>query len=219
MADLKARIAKRCAKEFKDGEFANLGIGLPTMVADYIPDDVMVTFHSENGFAGIDAVVENEEDVDVDIINSGGTYVSAVPRVKYFDTAESFGLVRGGHVRATVLGAMQVAENGDLANWIVPGKKVAGMGGAMDLCAGCPEVIIVMLHTQKGAPKILKECTLPLTAERCVSKIITEMGVMEVTNNNIIVTELHPDYTKEDIQAATGCELKFSPDLKPMEEE
>ena len=219
MADLKARIAKRCAKEFKDGEFANLGIGLPTMVADYIPDDVMVTFHSENGFAGIDAVVENEEDVDVDIINSGGTYVSAVPRVKYFDTAESFGLVRGGHVRATVLGAMQVAENGDLANWIVPGKKVAGMGGAMDLCAGRPEVIIVMLHTQKGAPKILKECTLPLTAERCVSKIITEMGVMEVTDDGIVVTELHPDYTKEDIQAATGCELKFSPDLKPMEEE
>lgn len=219
MADLKARIAKRCAKEFKDGEFANLGIGLPTMVADYIPDDVMVTFHSENGFAGIDAVVENEEDVDVDIINSGGTYVSAVPRVKYFDTAESFGLVRGGHVRATVLGAMQVAENGDLANWIVPGKKVAGMGGAMDLCAGCPEVIIVMLHTQKGAHKILKECTLPLTAERCVSKIITEMGVMEVTDDGIVVTELHPDYTKEDIQAATGCELKFSPDLKPMEEE
>ena len=219
MADLKVRIAKRCAKEFKDGEFANLGIGLPTMVADYIPDDVMVTFHSENGFAGIDAVVENEEDVDVDIINSGGTYVSAVPRVKYFDTAESFGLVRGGHVRATVLGAMQVAENGDLANWIVPGKKVAGMGGAMDLCAGCPEVIIVMLHTQKGAHKILKECTLPLTAERCVSKIITEMGVMEVTDDGIVVTELHPDYTKEDIQAATGCELKFSPDLKPMEEE
>ena len=219
MADLKARIAKRCAKEFKDGEFANLGIGLPTMVADYIPDDVMVTFHSENGFAGIDAVVENEEDVDVDIINSGGTYVSAVPRVKYFDTAESFGLVRGGHVRATVLGAMQVAENGDLANWIVPGKKVAGMGGAMDLCAGCPEVIIVMLHTQKGAHKILKKCTLPLTAERCVSKIITEMGVMEVTDDGIVVTELHPDYTKEDIQAATGCELKFSPDLKPMEEE
>ena len=219
MADLKARIAKRCAKEFKDGEFANLGIGLPTMVADYIPDDVMVTFHSENGFAGIDAVVENEEDVDVDIINSGGTYVSAVPRVKYFDTAESFGLVRGGHVRATVLGAMQVAENGDLANWIVPGKKVAGMGGAMDLCAGCPEVIIVMLHTQKGAHKILKECTLPLTAERCVSKIITEMGVMEVTDDGIVVTELHPDYTQEDIQAATGCEFQFSPDLKPMEEE
>lgn len=218
MADLKARIAKRCAKEFKDGEFANLGIGLPTMVADYIPEDIMVTFHSENGFAGIDAIADGSN-LDVDIINSGGTYVTAVDRVKYFDTAESFGLVRGGHVRATVLGAMEVAENGDLANWIVPGKKVAGMGGAMDLCTGCPEVIIVMLHTQKGSPKILKKCTLPLTAERCVSKIITEMGVMEVREDGIWVVELHPDYTKEDIQAATGCELHFDPNMKAMEEE
>lgn len=218
MADLKARIAKRCAKEFKDGEFANLGIGLPTMVADYIPEDIMVTFHSENGFAGIDAIADGSN-LDVDIINSGGTYVTVVDRVKYFDTAESFGLVRGRHVRATVLGAMEVAENGDLANWIVPGKKVAGMGGAMDLCTGCPEVIIVMLHTQKGNPKILKKCTLPLTAERCVSKIITEMGVMEVREDGIWVVELHPDYTKEDIQAATGCELHFDPNMKAMEEE
>ena len=218
MADLKVRIAKRCAKEFKDGDFINLGIGLPTMVADYIPEDIAVTCHSENGFAGIDAIAD-ESNLNVDIINSGGTYVTALPRAKFFDTAESFGLVRGGHVKATVLGAMEVSENGDLANWIVPGKKVAGMGGAMDLCAGCPEVIIVMLHTQKGAHKILKRCTLPLTAERCVSKIITEMGVMEITPEGIVVTELHPDYTKEDIQAATGCELTFSPDLKPMEEE
>ncbi len=218
MADLKVRIAKRCAKEFKDGEFVNLGIGLPTMVADYVPADIMVTFHSENGFAGIDAIAD-ESNLDVDIINSGGTYVTAVPRVKYFDTAESFGLVRGGHVQATVLGAMEVAENGDLANWIIPGKKVAGMGGAMDLCTGCPEVIIVMMHTQKGAPKILEKCNLPLTAEKCVTKIITEMGVMEITPEGVMVTELHPDYTKEDIQAATGCKLIFSPDLKPMEEE
>ena len=218
MADLKQRIAKRCAKEFKDGEFANLGIGLPTMVADYIPEDIMVTFHSENGFAGIDAMAD-ESNLDVDIINSGGSYVTTVERVKYFDTAESFGLVRGGHVRATVLGAMEVAENGDLANWIVPGKKVAGMGGAMDLCTGCPEVIIVMLHTNKGKPKILKKCSLPLTAEKCVSKIITEMGVMKVTDEGLVVTELHPDYTKEDIQAATGCKLIFADDLKPMEEE
>ena len=214
MADLKARIAKRCAMEFNDGDFINLGIGLPTQVANYIPEDVIVTLHSENGFAGLAEVAEAGEE-DVDIINSGGVFVTAVDRVNYFDSATSFGLVRGGHVRATVLGAMEVAENGYLANWIVPGKKVAGMGGAMDLCAGCPEVIIVMLHTQKGAHKILKECTLPLTAEKCVSKIITEMGVMEVTEEGIVVTELHPDFTKEDIQAATGCELKFSPDLKP----
>ena len=192
MADLKTRIAKRCAKEFQDGDFVNLGIGLPTQVADYIPDDIMVTFHSENGFAGIDAVAT--ENPDVDIINSGGTYVTTVPRVKYFDTAESFGLVRGGHVKATVL-------------------------GAMDLCAGCPEVIIVMLHTQKGTPKIKKRCSLPLTAEKCVSKIITEMGVMEVREDGIWVTELHPDYTKEDIQAATECELHFDPNMKAMEEE
>ncbi len=218
MADLKARIAKRCAKEFKDGDFANLGIGLPTMVADYIPEDIMVTLHSENGFAGIDAVAD-ASNVDVDIINSGGVYVTALPRVKYFDTAESFGLVRGGHVAATVLGAMEVAENGDLANWIVPGKKVAGMGGAMDLVTGARKVIITMLHTQKGAHKILKKCTLPLTAEKCVDLIITEMGVMEVREDGIWVTELHPDYTKEDIQAATGCELHFDPNMKAMEEE
>ena len=183
MADLKQRIAKRCAKEFKDGEFANLGIGLPTMVADYIPEDISVTFHSENGFAGIDAMAD-ASNLDVDIINSGGSYVTVVDRVKYFDTAESFGLVRGGHVRATVLGAMEVAENGDLANWIVPGKKVAGMGGAMDLCTGCPEVIIVMLHTNKGKPKILKKCSLPLTAEKCVSKIITENKGDTIGNGN-----------------------------------
>ena len=218
MADLKARIAKRCAKEFKDGDFANLGIGLPTMVADYIPEDIMVTLHSENGFAGIDAVAD-ASNVDVDIINSGGVYVTAIPRVKYFDTAESFGLVRGGHVAATVLGAMEVAENGDLANWIVPGKKVAGMGGAMDLVTGARKVIITMMHTQKGAHKILKKCTLPLTAEKCVDLIITEMGVMEVREDGIWVTELHPDYTKEDIQAATGCELHFDPNMKAMEEE
>ena len=218
MADLKARIAKRCAKEFKDGDFANLGIGLPTMVADYIPEDIMVTLHSENGFAGIDAVAD-ASNVDVDIINSGGVYVTALPRVKYFDTAESFGLVRGGHVAATVMGAMEVAENGDLANWIVPGKKVAGMGGAMDLVTGARKVIITMMHTQKGAHKILKKCTLPLTAEKCVDLIITEMGVMEVREDGIWVTELHPDYTKEDIQAATGCELHFDPNMKAMEEE
>ena len=217
MADLKARIAKRCAKEFEDGDFINLGIGLPTQVADYLPEDVMVTCHSENGFAGIDEMAA-EHNLDVDIINSGGQYVTARDRVKYFDTAESFGLVRGGHVKATVLGAMQVGENGDLANWIVPGKKVAGMGGAMDLCAGCPEVIIVMLHTQKGNHKILENCTLPLTAEKCVTRIITEMAVMDVTPEGIVVRELHPDYTKEDVQEVTGCKLIWAEDLKPYDE-
>ncbi|MGX8774924.1 MAG: 3-oxoacid CoA-transferase subunit B [Bacillota bacterium] len=218
MADLKARIAKRCAKHFEDGDFINLGIGLPTMVADYLPEDVIITCHSENGFAGID-ILADQDTLDVNIINSGGQYVTALPRAKFFDTAESFGLVRGGHVKATVLGAMEVAENGDLANWIVPGKKVAGMGGAMDLCVGCPEVIITMLHTQKGAHKIKKECTLPLTAEKCVTDIITEMAVMKVTDEGIVVTELHPDYTKEEVQEATGVPLIWSPDLKPYDED
>ncbi len=219
MADLKERIARRCAKEFEDGDFINLGIGLPTMVADYLPPDIEVTCHSENGFAGIDDVVTDPADLDVDIINSGGVYVKALPRAKFFDTAEGFGLVRGGHVKATVLGAMEVAENGDLANWIVPGKRVAGMGGAMDLCVGCPQVIITMLHTQKGNHKIKKECTLPLTAEKCVTKIITEMAVMEVTDEGIVVTELHPDFTKEEVQEATGVELIWADDLKPYDED
>ena len=195
MADLKARIAKRCAKEFKDGDFINLGIGMPTMVADFLPEDVIITCHSENGFAGID-ILADEETLDVDIINSGGQYVTALPRVKYFDTAESFGLVRGGHVKATVLGAMEVAANGDLANWIVPGKKVAGMGGAMDLCVGCPEVIITMLHTQKGNHKIKKQCTLPLTAEKCVTKIITEMAVMPGTPEGSRASDHQPCNTQ-----------------------
>ena len=218
MADLKERIAKRCAKEFNDGDFINLGIGLPTMVADYLPEDIMVTCHSENGFAGIDSLAD-ESNYNVDIINSGGHYVTAVPRAKFFDTAESFGLVRGGHVRATVLGAMEVAENGDLANWIVPGKKVARMGGAMDLCAGCPEVIITMLHTQKGAHKIKPACTLPLTAEKCVTKIITEMAVMDVTPEGIKVIEMHPDFTREEVQEATGVELIWDENLKPYQED
>ena len=218
MADLKERIAKRCAKEFNDGDFINLGIGLPTMVADYLPEDIMVTCHSENGFAGIDSLAD-ESNYNVDIINSGGQYVTAVPRAKFFDTAESFGLVRGGHVRATVLGAMEVAENGDLATWIVPGKKVAGMGGAMDLCAGCPEVIITMLHTQKGAHKIKPACTLPLTAEKCVTKIITEMAVMDVTPEGIKVIEMHPDFTREEVQEATGVELIWDENLKPYQED
>ena len=219
MADLKVRIAKRCAKEFEDGDFANLGIGLPTMVADYIPDGVTVTFHSENGFAGIDAVAD-ASNVDVDIINSGGVYVTVVPRVKYFDTAESFGLVRGGHVKATVLGAMEVAENGDLANWIVPGKKVAGMGGAMDLCNGARKVIVAMeLTTKKGEPKILKKCTYPLTAQGCVNHIVTEQCVIDVTPEGLKLVEIRAGKTPEDIQAQVEPTLIIADDLKVMEEE
>ncbi len=219
MADIKERIAKRVAKEMEDGYVANLGIGLPTMVPQFIPEDIIVTLHSENGFAGLDETVQDPAEIDVDVIDSGGMYVKALPRVKFFDTSDSFGIVRGGHVDVTVLGAMQVAENGDLANWIIPGKKVAGMGGAMDLVVGAKKVIIAMTHTQKGNHKILEKCTLPLTAEKVVDMIITEMGVMEIRPEGVVVTELHPDFTKEEIQEATGCKLIFADDLKAMEEE
>ncbi len=218
MADLKARIASRTAKEFKDGYVANLGIGLPTKVANYLSDDVHIVLHSENGFTGLGPAPEKGKE-NVDIVNAGGAFVTAIPEANYFDSAMSFAIVRGGHVDATVLGAMEVDEKGNLANWIVPGKMVAGMGGAMDLVVGAKRVIIAMLHTQKGSPKILKECRLPYTALGVVDMIITEMGVMEVTKEGIVLKELHKDYTLEDIKAATECELIISPDLKEMEEE
>ncbi|HWP51302.1 MAG TPA: 3-oxoacid CoA-transferase subunit B [Clostridia bacterium] len=217
MADLKERIASRTAKEFKDGDVINLGIGLPTMVANYIPEGVQIILHSENGFTGLSAAAEPGEE-NVDVINSGGSYVTHVPEANFFDTAMSFSIVRGGHLDATVLGAMEVDERGNLANWIVPGKMVAGMGGAMDLVVGAKKVIISMLHTQKGAHKILKECTLPYTALGVVKLIITEMGVMEVTPEGLLLTELHPDYTLDEIRDATGCDLIISPNLKVMDE-
>lgn len=218
MADLKARIASRAAKEFKDGDVANLGIGLPTMVANYLPEGVHITLRSENGFTGLAEAAEKGKE-EVDVINSGGGYVTYLPFGNFFGSDESFAIIRGGHVDATVLGAMEVDEHGNLANWIVPGKMVAGMGGAMDLVVGAKKVIIAMLHTQKGAHKILKECTLPYTALGVANMIITEMGVMEVTAKGLLLTELHPDFTLEQIKEATGCELTISPDLKAMEEE
>lgn len=218
MADLKARIAQRAAKEFNDGDVANLGIGLPTMVANYLPEGVQLVLHSENGFTGLLEAAEPGKE-NVDVINSGGGYVNYAPDANFFGTEESFAIIRGGHVDATVLGAMEVDQHGNLANWIVPGKMVAGMGGAMDLVVGAKKVIIAMLHTQKGAHKILKECTLPYTALGVVDMIITEMGVMEITKEGVVLKELHPDFSLEDIKAATGCELIVSPDLKAMEEE
>jgi acetate CoA/acetoacetate CoA-transferase beta subunit len=217
MADLKARIAKRCAMEFNDGDFINLGIGLPTQVANYIPEDVIVTLHSENGFAGLAEVAAPGEE-DVDIINSGGVFVTAVDRVNYFDSATSFGLVRGGHVRATVLGAMEVAENGDLANWIVPGKKVAGMGGAMDLCAGVKKIIVATDHCEKsGESKILKKCTLPLTGAKCVTDIVTERCYFEITPEGMVLRELAPGYTVEDIKACTEADFIVPDEIGVME--
>ena len=212
---IKGYIAKRVAKEFKDGDFVNLGIGLPTMVPAYLPEDVHVILQAEVGMAGQGG---KPEVADPNVVDAGGQPSSIAPGGAFIDSATSFGLIRGGHVIATVLGALQVDEKGNLANWIIPGKMVPGMGGAMDLCAGAKNVIVAMEHTQKGTPKILKECTLPLTTKTCVTKIITEMGVINVTDKGLELVEINPEFTVEEVQAATEATLIISPDLKNIEE-
>jgi acetate CoA/acetoacetate CoA-transferase beta subunit len=215
MADIKEIIAARVAKELSDGDVVNLGIGLPTMVANFLPEGVNIILQSENGIMGMGpAPAKGSEDVDV--VNAGAQYVTVNPGAMFFDSATSFGIIRGGHVDATILGALEVDRHGNLANWIVPGKMVPGMGGAMDLVVGAKKVIIAMQHTQKGAHKILKECRLPYTAVGVVDMIITEMGVMEITKEGVVLTELHPSYTVEQVQAATEADLIVSPSLKPM---
>ena len=213
MADLKTRIARRVAMELKDGDVVNLGIGLPTMVADNLPEGVNIILQSENGIMGMGPSPENP---DVDVVNAGAQYVTINPGGMFFDSATSFGIIRGGHVDATILGALEVDKHGNLSNWIIPGKMVPGMGGAMDLVVGAKKVIVAMLHTQKGKHKILDECKLPYTAIKCVDMIITEMGVMEITEEGVVLKELHPDFTLDEIKEATGCELIVSPDLKAM---
>ncbi|MDF3000420.1 MAG: CoA transferase subunit [Bacillota bacterium] len=213
MADIKEIIAARVAKELKDGDVVNLGIGLPTMVANFLPEGVSIILQSENGIMGMGAAAEKGRE-DVDIVNAGAQYVTVNPGAMFFDSATSFGIIRGGHVDATILGALEVDQHGNLANWIVPGKMVPGMGGAMDLVVGAKKVIVAMQHTQKGAHKILKECRLPYTAVGVVDMIITEMGVMEVTPEGILLTEINEGYTIEDVQAATEAELMMSPNLK-----
>ena len=214
-AMIKGYIAKRVAKEFKDGDFVNLGIGLPTMVPAYLPPDVHVILEAEVGMAGQGG---KPEVADPNVVDAGGQPASIAPGGAFIDSATSFGLIRGGHVNATVLGALQVDEKGNLANWIIPGKMVPGMGGAMDLCAGAKNVIVAMEHTQKGSPKILKKCTLPLTTKTCVTKIITEMGVINVTDKGLELVEINPEFTVEQVQAATEATLIVSPDLKPIED-
>ena len=216
--EMKQFIAKRVAKLLHDGDVVNLGIGLPTVVANYLPKGANIFLQSENGFLMVGpAPLEGEEDMR--IVNAGGQCVTILPGGVFFDSATSFGIIRGGHVDMTVLGALQVDEKGNLANWMVPGKMVPGMGGAMDLVTGAKKVIVAMNHTAKGSHKILKECTLPLTAVNAVDLIITEMGVMEVTNKGLVLTEINPAFTVEDVQNATGATLIISENLKQMEQQ
>lgn len=210
----KELIAKRVAREFENGDFVNLGIGIPTMVANFLPDGVNIFLHAENGFLGMGpAPAEGEEDWD--IVNAGGQPSSILPGGASFDSATSFGIIRGGHLKATVLGALEVDEEGNLANWMIPGKMVPGMGGAMDLVVGARQVIIAMEHTAKGRPKILKKCTLPLTAVKEIDLIVTEMGVFNY-QNGLTLIEIGPETSLDDIKSATEAEFSVARNLKPM---
>lgn len=208
-------IAKRVAQELHDGDVVNLGIGLPTMVANYLPEGMDITLQSENGFIGIGAAPAPGEE-DKDLVNAGGQYVTVTPGAAFFDSSMSFTIIRGGHVDATVLGALQVDQEGNLANWMIPGKMVPGMGGAMDLVVGAKKVIVAMEHTQKGAPKILKKCTLPLTASHQVNLIITELAVLEVTAEGLVLRELGPEATIEDVKSATEADVIVPENVKRM---
>ena len=212
--DAKELIARRVGQEFKNGALVNLGIGIPTMVADYLPAGVRVILHSENGFMGLGPAPVGSSDPD--LVNAGGKPATILPGGAFFDSATSFGIIRGGHLEATVLGALQVDQEGNLANWMVPGKMVPGMGGAMDLVAGAKHVIIAMEHTAKGAPKILKKCNLPLTAVKEVDLIVTDLCVMTCGSEGLTLIELAPGVTVEDVKAATEADFTEASEIRMM---
>ncbi|AFY01744.1 CoA transferase subunit B [Bdellovibrio bacteriovorus] len=210
------QIAQRIAQEVEDGYCVNLGIGIPTLVANYIPRDKFVMLQSENGLLGM-GPFPKEANIDADLINAGKQTVTALPGASFFSSADSFAMIRGGHVDLTVLGAMEVDETGSIANWMVPGKMVKGMGGAMDLVAGARNVIVAMQHTDKeGNSKLRSKCTLPLTGVKCIKKIVSDFGVIEITPEGFVLKEYAPDLSPEKVLAATEGKMKIAPDCKAM---
>ncbi|MDO4543404.1 MAG: 3-oxoacid CoA-transferase subunit B [Clostridia bacterium] len=213
---IKDYIARRVARELHDGDVVNLGIGIPTLVPKYLPEGVSVILQTENGIVGVGKLTDENRDA-LHVTDAAGQPAAVMAGGCFVDSATSFGLIRGGHVDACILGGLEVDAQGSLSNWIIPGKRMPGMGGAMDLLVGTKNVIVAMEHTARGNPKIVEKCSLPYTAVNCVSTIITEMGVMKITKDGIVLTEINPEFTVEQVQAATAAKLLISPDLKNID--